>query len=74
MTNKPQTGSSMNTVFNDKSLLEFFKNIQEIIQAQKELNQVINKRLNLIENRLDMLNSFNSLKPLKLMPDMEVKS
>ena len=51
MTNKPQTGSSMNTVFNDKSLLEFFKNIQEIIQAQKELNQVINKRLNLIENR-----------------------
>ena len=67
MTNKPQTGSSMNTVFNDKSLLEFFKNIQEIIQAQKELNQVINKRLNLIENR------FNSLKPLKLTPDMEVK-
>ena len=73
MTNKPQTGSSMNTVFNDKSLLEFFKNIQEIIQAQKELNQVINKRLNLIENRLDMLNSFNSLKPLKLTPNMEVK-
>ena len=63
----------MNTVFNDKSLLEFFKNIQEVIQAQKELNQVINKRLNLIENRLDMLNSFNSLKALNLTPDMEVK-
>ena len=63
----------MNTIFDDKSLLEFFKNIQEVIQAQKELNQVINKRLNLIENRLDMLNSFNSLKHLKLTPDMEVK-
>ena len=57
----------MNTIFDDKSLLEFLKNIQEVIQAQKELNQVINKRLNLIENR------FNSLKPLKLTPDMEVK-
>ena len=57
----------MNTIFDDKSLLEFFKNIQEVIQAQKELNQVINKRLNLIENR------FNSLKTLKLTPDMEVK-
>ena len=57
----------MNTIFDDKSLLEFFKNMREVIQAQKELNQVINKRLNLIENR------FNSLKPLKLTPDMEVK-
>jgi len=57
----------MNTIFDDKSLLEFFKNIQEVIQAQKELNQVINKRLNLIENR------FNSLKPLKLTTEMEVK-
>jgi hypothetical protein len=63
----------MNKVFDDKSLLEFFKNIQEVIEAQKELNQVINKRLNLLENRLDMLNSFNSLKPLKLTSNMEVK-
>ena len=63
----------MNKVFDDKSLLEFFKNIQEVIEAQKELNQVINKRLNLLENRLDVLNSFNSLKPLKLTSNMEVK-
>ena len=63
----------MNKVFDDKSLLEFFKNIQEVIKAQKELNQVINKRLNLLENRLDMLNSFNSLKPLKLTSNMEIK-
>ena len=63
----------MNKVFDDKSLLEFFKNIQEVIEAQKELNQVINKRLNLLESRLDMLNSFNSLKPLKLTSNMEIK-
>tara|TARA_R100000541_G_scaffold11666_1_gene19836 strand:+ start:472 stop:666 length:195 start_codon:yes stop_codon:yes gene_type:complete len=63
----------MNTIFDDKSLLEFFKNIQEVIQAQKELNQVIKQRLNLLESRLDMLNSFNSLKPLKLTSNMEVK-
>jgi len=63
----------MNTVFDDKSLLEFFKNIREVIQAQKKLNLIIDKRLSLLENRLDMLNSFNSLKPLKLTPDMEVK-
>ena len=63
----------MNKVFDDGSLLEYFKNIQEVIEAQKELNQVINKRLNLLENRLDVLNSFNSLKPLKLTSNMEVK-
>ena len=63
----------MNKVFDDKSLLEFFKNIQEVIEAQKELSQVINKRLNLLESRLDMLNSFNSLKPLKLTSNMEIK-
>ena len=63
----------MNKVFDDKSLLEFFKNIQEVIEAQKELNQVINKRLNLLENRLDMLNNFNSLKPFRFTSDMEIK-
>ena len=63
----------MNKVFDDKSLLEYFKNIQEVLEAQKELNQVINKRLNLLEDRLDMLNSFNSLKPSKLTSNMEVK-
>ena len=57
----------MNTVFDDKTISDLFKHIQGVIKAQRELNQVINKRLNLIENR------FNSLKPLKLTPDMEVK-
>ena len=33
----------MNKVFDDKSLLEFFKNIQEVIEAQKELNLKIIK-------------------------------
>ena len=61
----------MNTVFDDKSLLEFFKNIQEVIQAQKELNVIIDKRLNLIENRLSLLESCSSF----LVKDMEeVKS
>ena len=61
----------MNTVFDDKSLLEFFKNIQEVIQAQKELNVIIDKRLNLIENRLSFLESCSSF----LVRDMEeVKS
>tara|TARA_Y100000356_G_C11072808_1_gene189860 strand:+ start:99 stop:284 length:186 start_codon:yes stop_codon:yes gene_type:complete len=60
----------MNTVFDDKTISDLFKHIQGVIKAQRELNQVINKRLNLIENRLDMLNSFNSL---KLTPDTEVK-
>ena len=59
----------MKTVFDDKSLLEFFKSIQDVNEAQKELNHKTSKRIALLEKRL---NDFNSLKPLKLTPDMEL--
>ena len=59
----------MKTVFDDKSLLEFFKAIQDVNEAQKELNHITNKRIALLEKRLE---NFNSLKPLKLTPDMEL--
>ena len=59
----------MKTVFDDKSLLEFFKTIRDVNEAQKELNNITNKRIALLEKRL---NYFNSLKPLKLTPDMEL--
>jgi len=59
----------MNTVFDDKSLLEFFKTIRDVNEAQKELNHITNKRIALLEKRI---NDFNSLKPLKLTPDMEL--
>ena len=60
----------MKTVFDDKSLIEFFKSIQDINEAQKKLNHITNKRMNELEKKL---NNFNSLEPLKLTPDMEVK-
>ena len=59
----------MKTVIDDKSLLEFFKTIRDVNAAQKELNNITNKRIALLEKRL---NDFNSLKPLKLTPDMEL--
>ena len=59
----------MKTVFDDKSLLEFFKAIQDVNEAQKELNHITSKRIALLEKRI---NDFNSLKPLKLTPDMEL--
>jgi len=59
----------MKTVFDDKSLLEFFKAIQDVNEAQKELNHITSKRIALLEKRI---NDFNSLKPLKITPDMEI--
>ena len=59
----------MKTVFDDKSLLEFFKAIQDVNEAQKELNHITSKRIALLEKRLE---NFNSSKPLKLTPDMEI--
>ena len=35
----------MKTIFDDKSLLEFFKSIQDVNEAQKELNHITNKRI-----------------------------
>ena len=59
----------MKTVFDDKSLLEFFKTIRDVNEAQKELNHITSKRIALLEKRI---NDFNSLKPLKITPDMEI--
>ena len=59
----------MKTVFDDKSLLEFFKTIRDVNEAQKELNHITSKRIALLEKRLE---NFNSSKPLKLTPDMEI--
>ena len=59
----------MKTVFDDKSLLEFFKSIQDVNEAQGKFNYITNKRMNELEKRI---NDFNSLKPLKLTPDMEL--
>ena len=59
----------MKTVFDDKSLLEFFKSIQDVNEAQGKFNHITNKRIALLEKRI---NDFNSSKPLKLTPDMEI--
>ena len=55
-------------VFDDETLLEGFKNLRDIIQAQKELNELFNKRLNLLE-----ASQFRQ-KPLVLTEEMEVKN
>ena len=36
----------------DEELINFFKNMKEIIQAQKELNHVLHKRIGNLEERL----------------------
>ena len=54
-------------VFDDETLLEGFKNLRDIIQAQKELNELFNKRLNLLE-------ASQFRQPLVLTKEMEVKN
>jgi len=51
----------------DKELLEFFKNFQDIINLQKELNVLTDKRLKLLEE-----SQFSQ--PLMLTKEMEVKN
>ena len=36
----------------DEELITFFNNLKEIIQAQKELNHVLHKRISNLEERL----------------------
>tara|TARA_Y100001963_G_scaffold6510_1_gene8369 strand:- start:302 stop:475 length:174 start_codon:yes stop_codon:yes gene_type:complete len=57
----------MSRTFTDQELLEFFKNIQEIIKAQKELNHATNERLKLLE-------ASQFKQPLVLTKEMEVKN
>ena len=57
----------MSRTFTDQELLEFFKNIQDVIQAQKELNHATNERLKLLE-------ASQFKQPLVLTKEMEVKN
>jgi len=43
----------MRTQLTDYELIVFFNNLKEIIQAQKELNHVLAKRITNLENRLE---------------------
>ena len=42
----------MRTQITDQELINFFNNLKEIIQAQKELNHVLVKRITNLEERL----------------------
>jgi len=55
-------------VFDDNTILEGFKNLRDIIDAQKELNKIFDKRLKLLE-----ASQFRQ-KPLVLTKEMEVKN
>ena len=57
----------MSKTFTDQELLDFFKNIKEMFDAQKQLNQATMKRLEILEN-------FNFKIPLKLTKEMEIKN
>ena len=56
-----------NKVFDDETILEGFKNLRDIIDAQKELNHIFDKRLKLLE-----VSQFRQ--PLVLTKEMEVKN
>ena len=43
----------MRTQISDYELIVFFNNLKEIIQAQKELNHVLVKRITNLEERLE---------------------
>ena len=42
----------MRTQITDQELITFFNNLKEIIQAQKELNHILHKRIGNLEERL----------------------
>ena len=56
-------------VFDDDTILEGFKNLRDIIQAQKELNETFHKRLKLLE-----ASQSRQTPPLVLTKEMEVKN
>jgi hypothetical protein len=55
------------SLFTDQELLDFFKDIKAMFDAQKQLNEATMKRLEILEN-------FNFKIPLKLTEEMEVKN
>ena len=54
-------------IFDDDTLLEGFKNLRDVIDAQKELNHIFDKRLKLLE-------ASQFRQPLVLTKEMEVKN
>ena len=54
-------------VFDDNTILEGFKNLRDIIDAQKELNHIFDKRLKLLE-------ASQFRQPLVLTKEMEIKN
>ena len=56
-------------IFDDDTLLEGFKNLRDVIQAQKELNETFHKRLKLLE-----ASQSRQTPPLVLTKEMEVKN
>jgi len=54
-------------IMTDEEILDIFKKLQDVIQAQKELNKIINKRLNILEASMD------HVRPLLLTKDMELE-
>ena len=56
-------------IFDDETLLEGFKNLRDIIEAQKELIQLFDKRLKLLE-----ASQSRQTPPLVLTKEMEVKN
>ena len=54
-------------VFDDNTILEGFKNLRDIIDAQKELNKIFDKRLKNLE-------ASQFKQPLVLTKEMEVKN
>ncbi len=56
-------------VFDDKTILEGFKNLRDIIESQQQLNKLIDKRLKLLE-----ASQSRQTPPLVLTKEMEVKN
>ena len=54
-------------IFDDNTILEGFKNLRDIIETQKELNHLVDKRLKLLE-------ASQFRQPLVLTKEMEVKN
>ena len=56
-------------VFDDKTILEGFKNLRDIIESQQQLNKLIDQRLKSLEASQSRQTS-----PLVLTKEMEVKN
>jgi hypothetical protein len=50
-----------NKIFTDEEILKALKNIQEIVESQKELNKIIDKRLQALEKFTLLTHKANSV-------------